>query len=128
MRTLRKIIEMGLPIVGMVVVFGAILLPTISLNLQIQVVIVLVGILMIEAGVWKLTSPFLPSERKYNALRRQVDAFIELVRQLNNAAVAAESGEPSGSSTTVSEVLDNMHASVDKMGNLAGHETPDPDV
>jgi hypothetical protein len=127
-RTIRKIIEMGLPIVGMVVVFGAILLPTINLNLQIQVVITLVGILMIEAGVWKLTSPFLPSERKYNALRRQVDGFIDLVRQLNNAAVEAESGEQSESSKTVPEVLDTMHASVDRMGTLAGHETPDPEV
>jgi hypothetical protein len=123
-RTFRKIIEMGLPIVGMVVVFGAILLPTINLNLQIQVVITLVGILMIEAGVWKLTAPFLPSERKYNALRRQVDGFIDLVRQLNNAAVES-GGEPS---EAVQDVLDTMHSSVDRMGTLAGHETVEPDA
>ena len=127
MRTIRRLIEMGLPIVGMVVVFGAILLPTINLNLQIQVVITLVGILMIEAGVWKLTSPFLPSERKFNALRRQVDGFIDLVRQLNNAAVESreKSDEPS---LAVQEVLDSMHASVDKMGTLAGQESSEPEA
>jgi len=36
---------------------------------------------MIEAGVWKLTSPFLPSERRYGELREEVDGFIGRVRQ-----------------------------------------------
>ncbi len=127
MRKIRRLIELGLPIIGMVVVFGAILLPTINLDLQLQVVIALVGILMIEAGVWKLTSPFLPSERKYIALRGEVDRFIDLVRQLNSAVMksGSESGE---SSSAVLETLDSMHASVEKMGSLAGREAPDLDA
>ncbi len=129
MRKIRRLIELGLPIIGMVVVFGAILLPTINLDLQLQVVIALVGILMIEAGVWKLTSPFLPSERKYIALRGEVDRFIDLVRQLNSAVMksGSESGESGESSSAVLETLDSMHASVEKMGTLAGRETPDLD-
>ncbi len=127
MRKIRQLIELGLPIVGMIVVFGAILLPTINLDLQLQVVIALVGILMIEAGVWKLTSPFLPSERKYIALRGEVDRFIDLVRRLNVAALES-GGESGGPSLDLQEALDAMHASVEKMGALAGRETPEPEA
>ncbi len=124
MRKIRRVIELGLPIAGIVVVFGAILLPPINVDLQLQIVIALAGVLMIEAGVWKLTSPFLPSERKYEALRGQVDEFIDLVRRLNRAVLESdsESGEPS---EAVQEALDSMHASVEKMGILAGRETPE---
>ena len=94
MRKFRRILDIGLPILGILVVFGAVLWPVISLRLQLQVLVVLVGILMIEAGVWKLTSPFLPSERKYNALRSEVDRFIDLVRALNSAALESEDNWP----------------------------------
>ena len=124
MRKIRRLIELGLPIVGMVVVFAAILLPTINLDLQLQVVIALVGILMIEAGVWKLTSPFLPSERKYIALRGEVDRFIDLVRRLNDAALGS-GGESGEASLDLQEALDAMHSSVEKMGAVAGREAPE---
>jgi len=113
----------GLPILGVVLVFAAILVPTISLNLRLQIAVVVLGLLAIEAGVWKLTARILPNERKYIALREEVDEFIALVRTLNRQAVEGgvrpEDGTPPAD---LAETLRRMHASVDRMAELAGEE------
>ncbi len=124
MRTLRKAVELGTPIVGMVIVFAAVLLIP-PANLQIQLVTVLVGVLMIEAGVWGLTSPFLPNERHFLSLREEVDDFIDLVRQLNKAAIDRRlSREITDEAEEAFEAtLADLHTSVRRMGQLAGVET-----
>ena len=122
MRKLRKIMAMGLPILGTVLVFLAILVPAISLNLQLQILVVLVGILFIEAGVWKLTEKVLPSERKYLALRAQVDDFIGGVRVLNARAVAVRSEETASTRAAYEAALAALHSAVDRMGEVAGLE------
>ncbi len=124
MRTIRKAVELGTPIVGMITVFAAVLLIP-PANLQIQLVTVLVGVLLIEAGVWGLTNPFLPNERHYLSLREEVDDFIDLVRQLNAAAIEKRM---LGDSTeqvngAFEETLADLHSSVRRMGQLAGVET-----
>ena len=124
MRTFRKAVAVGLPIMGMVLVFLAILLPSISLDLQIQILVVLVGILMIEAGVWRLTAKILPNERQFLALRAEVDAFIGLVRNLNNQGVALQAGETPEVRGRFEEAKAAIHASVDRMGEVAG-KTPE---
>lgn len=122
MRKIRRIIEVGFPIAGMAVVFGAVLMiPPSTVQLQLQLIAVLIGVLMIEAGVWGLTQPFLPNERKYNALRDAADDFIDLVRELNSAALLDR--EADGETThEVDASLVKMHAAVDAMANLAGLE------
>src|SRR5437868_7223864 len=87
-RAVRKTVEVGLPILGTVIVFGAILL--IWDNMTLQIGVVALGVLMIQAGIWKLTHPMLPSERRYQSLRREVDYFIMLVRRLNAAALGVK--------------------------------------
>lgn len=107
----------------MAVVFGAVLMiPPSQIQLQLQLVFVLVGVLMIEAGVWGLTQPFLPNERKYNELRDATDEFIDLVRELNTAALRDR--EAHGESSEEAEaVLSRMHQAVDAMADLAGKES-----
>jgi hypothetical protein len=122
LRKLREILAMGLPILGTVLVFVAILVPAISLNLQLQILVVLVGILFIEAGVWRLTEKVLPSERKYLALRAQVDDFIGGVRVLNARAVAVRSEETAGTRAAYEAALAALHSAVDRMGEVAGLE------
>lgn len=124
MRTIRKAVELGTPILGMVTVFAAVLLIPPS-NLQIQLVTVLVGVLLIEAGVWRLTNPFLPNERQFLPLREEVDDFIDLVRQLNKAAIDRNSNEEGTeeADTMLEETLADLHSSVRRMGQLAGVET-----
>jgi hypothetical protein len=101
-------------------VFGGVLFvpPT---SLQIQIIVVLVGVLILEAGVWGLTGQLLPNERTYVALREEGDHFISLIRNLNAAAVARKTGLEGGDQR-FEEALSAMHASVDRMGGLAGEE------
>ena len=119
---LRAVISVGMNLVGMVIVFVAVLTPQVSANLQLQVIVVLIGVLLIQGAVWKFTNPFLPSERKYDDLRNEVDDFIDLVRELNEAAVSARQTRALEAADAVEQVLTKMHLSVDQMGRLAGRE------
>ena len=91
-RKIRRAVEMALPLLGMGVIFGSVLFGPRD-NLQVQVLLVLVGVLILEAGVWGLTNALLPNERRYFALREEGDHFLGLIRVLNNAAIARDNGE-----------------------------------
>jgi len=119
---LRNFISVGMNLTGMLIVFVAVLAPQISANLQLQVILVLIGLLLVQGAVWKFTNPFLPSERRYDDLRNEVDDFIGLVRELNNAAVEARTSTALVSADRIEQVLTRMHLSVDQMGRLAGRE------
>ena len=119
-RRLRRAIEFGLPIVGMLIIFGSVLFVPPD-SLQIQVVVVLAGVLILEAGVWGLTTGILPNERRYLALREEGDHFLSLIRGLNHAAVERNHGA-AGASEKFQEAVRLMHASVVRMANVAGQE------
>lgn len=121
MRALRRAIELSLPILGMAVVFGGVLFIPGS-RLQFQIVVVLLGVLMLEAGVWGLTNQLLPNERTYVALRAEGDRFIDLIRNLNAAAVDRDTGAEQGEER-FRKALVAMHDSVDIMGEVAGKKT-----
>ena len=90
-RRIRRGLEIAIPLVGMSTIFLSVLFGPESL--QMQVIMVLVGVLILEAGVWGLTSGLLPNERHYLALREEGDHFIELIRELNAAAVTQKEGD-----------------------------------
>ena len=116
---------MGLPLLGMAIVFGGVLFVPPS-SLQVQILVVLLGVLILEAGVWGLTGQILPNERNFVALRNEGDHFIELIRNLNAAATAREAGEPE-SDQRFTEALAAMHHSVDRMAALAGQKNESGD-
>ena len=118
MRRFRRTVELALPIAGVVLVLGAVLL--LPGSLMVQLGVVLAGLVLIEAGVWHLASPVLPSERKYVALRREVDGFILLVRRLNRATLALASDSSSANRAKLLEVRDEMLDSVRRMERVAG--------
>lgn len=120
MRSLRKTVAFTLPVLGMVLVFVAILVPAINLNLQLQLGVVLAGLLVIEAGVWRLTAKILPNERQFLALRTEVDDFIGRVRVLNARAVKLRQADTEETRADFRETLDSLHASVDRMAEVAG--------
>jgi len=122
-RTFRKAIEIAIPMVGILVVFGGVLFVPPS-ALQTQLMVVLVGVLMIEAGVWGMTTAVLPSERRYQALRDEGDRFIGLIRKLNEARIRDRREGTEESAAAVQRVLDEMHGSVETMGEVAGRENP----
>lgn len=117
MRKLRRILHLTVPAVGMALVIGAVLFGE---SLPIQLFLVLAGLLLTEAGIWRLADPLLPDERKYLALRAETDHFMTLVRQLNAAAVALDEGEERGPRFALEEVRTEMHRSIDRMVNFAG--------
>lgn len=126
MRKLRKAIELGLPILGVVLVLAAVLF--FFQNLYVQIAIVLIGLVLIEAGIWNLAAPILPSERKYMALRNEVDAFIRLVRRLNRAALELTSEATPQNRTRLLQVRDEMMESVRRMETYAGRSEELPAV
>ena len=123
MRRLRRAVELGLPIAGVTLVLAAVVFFPRSVLLQ--VALVLVGLLLIEAGIWNLASPVLPSERKYVALRREVDDFVQLVRRLNRATLALTSEPTPQNRARLLEVRDEMLESVRRMEQVAGRTDED---
>ena len=119
---LRAVISVGMNLTGMLIVFVAVLAPPIRVNLQFQIILVLIGVLLVQAAVWKFTNPFLPSERRYDDLRNEVDEFIDLVRELNAAAIQARTSPDLEVTDRMDRIRHRMHLSVDQMGQLAGKE------
>ncbi len=115
-RNIRQSIDFALTGLGIGVIFTAVILGT-SLTVQMQLPIALVGVMLMEVGVWGLSSKVFPSERRYLDLRLEGDNIIQLIRQLNSAAVARQiGGEDDGS---FQATLDEMHESVKRMAELA---------
>jgi hypothetical protein len=101
----------------MALVIGAVLFGS---SLPVQLFLVVAGLMLTEAGLWRLADPILPDERKYLALRSETDHFMALVRQLNTAALALDEGDERGSRFAIDEVQTEMHRSIDRMVNFAG--------
>ena len=117
-RKIRQGIEIALPILGMGIIFTSVLFGPNSL--QAQVLLVLIGVLILEAGVWGLTGGILPNERRYLGLREEGDHFLGLIRVLNAAAVARDRGDEDDARFRDARV--QMHTSVDRMAELAGQD------
>jgi hypothetical protein len=87
------------------------------------------GLVLIEAGVWRFTRSLMPNERKYTALRTEADYFTNLVRRLNRAAIQARGEKPGDSAESAQDDLthvhEEMHHSVDRMLRLAGKADDD---
>ncbi len=110
MGRLREALQTTLTVVGIVLVLAMVATATDSLWL---VGIVVVGLLLLEAGVWGLADPLLPDDRSYHPLRSKVDEFIGDVRRLNERAVA---GEEAG----VERMRERLHRRVDDIFEAAG--------
>ncbi|MFC1660171.1 hypothetical protein ACFL3S_01720 [Gemmatimonadota bacterium] len=127
MRNLRKTVSAGISVLGAVLVFLAILLPSLSVDLGRQIPVVLLGLLLIEAGVWKLTERILPDHRRFHALRAEVDEFMTLMRTLNSRAVELKILGSDESHTAFQQSLEALHGSVDRMAEVAGRESEEED-
>ncbi len=118
MRTLRKVIDITLPLAGVAAILAAVLL--VREDLRIQLAWVGFGMLLIEVGVWKLAHPLLPSGRRYWALRAETDTFLRLVRELNSAAVAMRRADAAERRQSFEEALHALRQSVERMARVAG--------
>jgi hypothetical protein len=119
---LRKILALGFTILGTVLVFLAILVPAITQSLWLQIAFVLVGLLIIETGVWRLASKALPEARRYLALRTEVNAFVDRVRLLNAHGVKLQTRDAEDIREEFDDTLHALHAAVDRIAEVAGRE------
>ncbi len=83
-------------------------------------VIVAVGIAMVVVGSWRLFYSFLPDERRFTALREEVNAFLEIVRQLNSVAYAARQEAHVWYPQAIQDLKAAMHDGVERMAEVAG--------
>jgi hypothetical protein len=67
-----------------------------TINLQMHILWTVVGLMLTLAGVWGVAVKFIPNERRFVRLREEGDRMIELIRQLNAAAVARNQGLEDG--------------------------------
>lgn len=117
-RIFRNAFRTVLPFIGVLCVVGAVLL--LRENLRLQMALVVCGLLLVEIGVWKSAQKILPSERKFDALRFEVEAFIRLVRQLNTAALAVKETPSSEHHQAFADIREAMQQAVDRMADVAG--------
>jgi hypothetical protein len=115
-KSIRRNIDMGLTAVGIAAVFSAIILGA-SLDVRAQLPIALIGVLLMEAGIWGLSAKFFPNQRKYCSLRDEGDRMLDLIRELNSAAIAKEIGTEDAK--RFQRTLEAMHSSVLKMSEFA---------
>ena len=113
-------IEAALALVGIGFIFASVLLGS-PINPQLQWTFLLVGVLILEARVWGITSRILRNKRVYLDLREEGELFIGLIRKLNHTALARDDGHEHDE--RFRHTLEEMHASVERMSELAGQAT-----
>ena len=121
-RTLRQALDTSLPLLGVVMILSTVLFVR---ELRSQLALVVLGILCLEVGVWKLAHHILPNERTYLALRCEVDLFLSLVRQLNTAALLVQRHDTPAHRQTFEEVRSAMQQTVDRIFEVAGQTEAD---
>ena len=117
-RMVRVGIELAVALVGIGFIIVSVPLGS-PINAELAWIFLLVGLLILEARAWGLTSRILGSKRVYLGLREEGDHFIELIRKLNETAVARDDGHEHDK--RFRHTSEEMHASVERMSELAGH-------
>lgn len=110
-RTFNRYIGLVTAIIGLTIVVTSFFFVG---NLSMWYLTVMAGLLLAMGGFLYGAHPFLTSERRYSALRREVDRFIGLVRQLNAAASRSDAMDE------FERVKHEMMSSVERMAELAG--------
>ena len=83
MRGLRQVVDRIVVYGGVIVVLSAIVVVETS---GAQVVLVLVGLLLVQLGIWRIASRVLPGTRTNQRLRDEVDQFLAAVKELYRLA------------------------------------------
>ncbi|MEJ2215321.1 MAG: hypothetical protein P8099_01785 [Gemmatimonadota bacterium] len=117
MRKLRNAIIFAVPVLGMAIVLSAVLVVA---SPRAELGLVVLGLLLVEGGVWRLAGSMLPNERRYLALRAEGNRFLAMIRHLNAAAIAVRQQETPGARMALEETKRAMHRSVDRMVAVAG--------
>jgi hypothetical protein len=116
-RCLRTVLDISLPMVGVAIILSSVLFLH---ELHGQITVAMVGILMLEGGVWKVARRLFPNKRQYLPLRHEVDQFIVLIRALNTAALAVKAINSSENRQAFEDIQQSMRQAVERMAEIAG--------
>ena len=116
MRKIRRLTQFLLTLLGTGIVVFAVL--EIESTYE-RALLALLGLVLIEAGIWEFTRSLFPNEREFKPLRKETDYFLTIVRRLNRAGIRAHANAP-GALDEVDRLHQEMHHSVDRMRRLAG--------
>ena len=83
MRRLRQVVDRIVVYGGVIVVLSAIVVADAS---RAQMVLVLLGLLLVQLGIWRIASRLLPGTRTNQRLRDEMDQFLASVRELYRLA------------------------------------------
>ena len=87
MRRLRNVIDRLVFYTGIGLVLGTLSFMEASVR---QTSMVVFGLILVQLGVWRAASMGLPSARRNQSLRDEVNQFIKLVREMYHAANAKD--------------------------------------
>jgi len=131
MKSFVRILDLLLPLLGVLLIVGALLpdLPSQTVGL------IILGALLILFGLFRVSRNLLPDERRFLALRAETDLFISLMRSLNATAVALRKQDTPEGRREFEQIRDAMFRSVERMAEVAGQtvkhiarETGQPDL
>ena len=110
-RRIMRYLPMGAAVAGMIVTLGSIVF-FFETDYG-RIAGAAGGMLLLLGAIWYAANPFLKNQRRYHALRREIEKFIKLVGQLNKAAVDS-------APERVEQVRSAMHESIDGIVEAAG--------
>ena len=113
-RMFNRNVGVGATVVGLAIILSSFFVLD---NIVAWYATIMIGLLIVLGGFLYAAYPVLTSERRYFALRREVEHFIKLVRKLNDVAKASESEDD------VQRIKAKMAESIDRMASLAGKES-----
>ncbi len=87
MQRLRDVIDRLVIYSGVLLVLGTMIFTEASTQ---QTIFVLLGLLLLQLGVWQVASRLLPSARRNHLLREEVNQFVNQVREMYRLANANE--------------------------------------
>jgi hypothetical protein len=109
-------LDIGLPLAGVVIILSAILFLQ---EIRSQISVVLIGIILIESGIWKISNRILPDDRKFFYLRSEIDTFIILYRQLNSAAVKLNNNNSAENEKVFNNIRDDLENCLERIVETA---------
>jgi hypothetical protein len=120
MRKLRRFSQVLLTTVGSgIILYAVFAIPT----LYNRVLVAVLGLLLVEAGIWELTRSLFPDDREFRPLRDETEYFLALVRRLNTASLRP--WDVPAAQIEIDRLHQDMHHSVDRMRRLAGMSEDD---
>jgi hypothetical protein len=76
----------------------------------------------VQAGIWRITERTLGKERRFLALRGEVESFLSLIRTLNAQGVRLQEEDTEERWDAFQKSVAALHAAVDRMADVAGRE------